>query len=273
MSTSNVKDEPIYVYALVPTKEKDSIPVFEEQGIDDQNQIFIQEFGEFTAIASKLNAYEYSKERLEQYAQDPSWLQKNATHHHDIISRVHTHCTVFPLKFCTIYSNPAAIQEELNKKEEDISRLFSLFKNRAGWNIKIYCHKKTLINYMKNNNSTLQEMKQKLDSMSPGKQFLMRKKFDLQLEQIVNEEIEVLTNKIKEQLMRNSDYYASKKIWNRQITNKTEDMVSNGVYLITNGDVLQKFQLDLEQIQRDSEEFGFLIECTGPWPPYDFLDV
>ncbi|MCL7745810.1 GvpL/GvpF family gas vesicle protein [Halalkalibacter alkaliphilus] len=273
MSSSYLKDEPTYVYALVPTSEKDRIPLIERRGVDDQNSVFLSQFGEIIVVACKLNADDYSKENLEQHAQNPNWVKAKATHHHEIIKEIHDHCTVLPLKFCAIYSNKDAINEELNKKKEDICRLFSLFKDRAGWNVKIYYQKEMFIKYMNNHNVALQEMKQEIQILSPGKQFLMKKKYDLQLDQIVNQEVKSLTDNIQTRLMKSSDNYVSKKIWNKQITNKKEDMVSNSVYLIHNDKALKNFKQDIEQIQKDYKELGFLIDCTGPWPPYDFLDV
>jgi hypothetical protein len=273
MSAFYNKDERIYVYALVPTKEKERFPVIKKLGVDDKHTILLKEFGQLTAVVCNLDNQDFSKERIEEHAQDPSWITVKATHHHDVISTLHNNCTVLPLKFCTIYSNEKSLKDELSRKEENICRLLSYFKNREGWNVKIYCDKEKVTNYVNENNPLIKETKQKINKMSPGKQFLMKKKFDLVLLKSVNEEIETLTNKIHEKIVNLSDQYTPKKIWNKQITGKKEDMVWNGVYLINNGDATKKFKLDVLQIQKEYEEIGFLLECTGPWPPYDFSEV
>ncbi|MGM0875352.1 MAG: GvpL/GvpF family gas vesicle protein [Bacillota bacterium] len=272
MSTFYNKDEPIYVYALVPTKEKEKFPVLKDLGIDEKHSILLKEFDQITAVVCNLNENDFSKDSIEQQAHDPSWIKVKATHHHDVISSLHNRCTVLPLKFCTIYSNEKSLKDDLNQKQENICRLHSHFKNRDGWNVKIYCDKEKVTNYVDENNTLIKEAKQKIGNMSPGKQFLMKKRFDLQLTQSVNEEIETLTNKLHEKLVNSSDQYTPKKIWSKQVTGKKEDMVWNGVYLI-NGDAIEKFKLDVLQIQKEYEELGFLLECTGPWPPYDFLEV
>jgi hypothetical protein len=266
------KDSPIYVYALIPAKEKEKFQTIKDLGIDGRHEIILKEFGQIAAVACTLDTEQFSKERIEAFAHDPNWINAKATHHHEVISIIHSLCTVLPLKFCTIYSTEASLKKELIRKQEHIHRLFSRFKNREGWNVKVYCHYEKMTDYVKKNNPSFKEKKEEMQELSPGKRFLMSKKLDLQLKQLVDEEIERLLQKSHDDLVLVSADYAQKKIWNKQVTGRTDEMVGNRVYLIDRR-ARAKFDFYLLQFEKEYEKLGFSFVCTGPWPPYDFLEV
>ncbi|WP_216830682.1 GvpL/GvpF family gas vesicle protein [Alkalihalobacterium elongatum] len=274
MTAEMNKNRLIYVYALVPSNEKGKIELENLMGIDGNSRISHKEFDHITAVLCELDSNEFSIDSIEKNTQDPQWLTVKATHHHEIVNNLHKSCTVVPLKFCTIYSNETSLKQELQQNQEDILKLFTRFENCDGWNVKIYCQKETWLAFWEVHDRTVLKEKEKISQMSPGTQFLMKKKLKQKLIHTVDSHIEKVIHQFHELLIKNSTQYTSKKIWNKQVTGKQEEMVWNGVYLVENNDdTLNEIKKVIKQFQLNYEKQGLMIEITGPWPPYDFLDV
>jgi hypothetical protein len=266
------EDNLLYVYGMVPTNEKENFPTFDHLGFDNKHPIIFKEIGKITAIVCNLDQDEFTKERIDELVQDPKWVEEKATHHHLVLSELHKNCTVIPLKFCTIYSSSQNLFEELNKKHDEIIDLLIKFKQRDGWNLKVYCDIEKIQTYVNEKDPAIIEMKEDIKKMKPGKQFLMKKKLEKKKSEKVKMEIERLSTMLDEQLKQYSFEYKEKKLWNKQITGRSEEMVSNRVYLVSNGEPLKNFKKQASKFLSDYKEYGFLLEITGPWPPYDFLD-
>ncbi|MDE5413660.1 GvpL/GvpF family gas vesicle protein [Alkalihalobacterium chitinilyticum] len=273
MIAETKKDGLIYVYALVPTTENNLIHLNEQVGIDSKNYISLKELGPMTAVICELDSEKFSVDNIEENTQDPKWLSVKATHHHEVVSLLHTHCTVVPLKFCTIYSNMNSLRQELEQKQDKLMKLLTRFKKRDGWNVKIYCQKEKWFSSLEEQDPTILKQKEKIAKMPPGTQFLMKKKLKQTLIASVDQHIEQEVQKVHDLLLKSSDHYNPKKIWNKQVTGKPEEMVWSGVYLVHNEEAIENFRKIIENIQLDLGQYGVKIDLTGPWPPYDFLDI
>ena len=55
----------------------------------------------------------------------------------------------------------------------------------------------------------------------------------------------------------------------RHVTERMDDMILNAAFLVEQ-DKLSAFIREIEILKNQYEGTGFLFDCTGPWPPYNF---
>ena len=58
----------------------------------------------------------------------------------------------------------------------------------------------------------------------------------------------------------------------KEVTERKEEMILNSAFLIKNDNV-ENFMEAENALKEIFEEMGFFLDCTGPWPPYNFINV
>jgi hypothetical protein len=61
----------------------------------------------------------------------------------------------------------------------------------------------------------------------------------------------------------------SLKLLAKEITGAKDRMILNCAFLVDSSDK-DKFIGYFQQVKEKYKASGFYIECSGPWPPYDF---
>jgi len=107
---------------------------------------------------------------------------------------------------------------------------------------------------------------------SPGKAFLLKKKKT----ELIENEMDRLCKKYGQ------EYYDEFKILSeatylnnllpKDIAGREDSMILNASFLISKNK-LAEFKNTVDVLKKKDGNSGFFIESTGPWPPYNFVDI
>ena len=264
----NKKEEKRLIYLYCVTKAKPYRKSFKEIGI----KIYPVYFQGVYAIVSRVSPDEFSENNLKKNLQDLEWVDKRVRQHEQIIEHVMQDATVIPFKFGTVFQTETNVKKMLKEKNTDFKKIIANLEGKEEWGLKIYCDPNKLKKVIKEKDGSVKEKEEKIVSAGIGKAYLLNKKKNELVKNIVNEKISEYTRDSFGRLKRTSLETKINKILPKEVTEKKDDMVLNAVFLVNKRRVKEFDSVFKYLITKYSGE-GFNFDCTGPWPPYNFCSV
>lgn len=266
-------DKKVYLYGFIPTEELKKEPLPEHQGFDEKETIYPVQVDSITAIASELDPEAYTEAVIEdKINNDLEWLQKKAYHHHEVLMLLNKRYTVVPLSFCTIYNHEESLVETATMQADDLQDSFSEIAGNEEWNVKIYYEEDKVKKLVTENNPVMQQKREEIKDLSPGRQFFERKKLDKLAEKEMDKELNERCNDIHLELSSLANRSDVKKTLGKDATGRKDNMSWNSVFLIKATEV-DIFVEEVMKIDRQLGESGLKMEATGPWPAYHFSNL
>ncbi|AXI07809.1 gas vesicle protein GvpL [Oceanobacillus zhaokaii] len=262
----------IYLYGIIPAREKDVQPLPSFKGLDDESEVYSLPFEEIEAVVCELDPVEYGEKELEKKTNDVKWLHQKAFHHHEALMKLYEKYPIIPMKFCTIYSGQASLKNTIETNQSHMAKLLSNIADKEEWILKIYCEPEKVKETVTNYNETIEAKKEEIAAMSPGRQYLEKRRLDQLIDQEAEKEKHAFSEEIHDELAALSVDTEVKKNWNKDVTGREEEMCWNSVYM------LEKFAVDefksvIKKLQEKWAESGWHFEVTGPWPSYHFARI
>ncbi|MCF8347579.1 MAG: GvpL/GvpF family gas vesicle protein [Bacteroidales bacterium] len=244
------------IYSLVYTNDR-------QQQLNDQ-LAFMNGFSEerlFTVCFEEITAVVSEIEKTGLIAN-----QANAILFADIIDQLHQHFTLLPMCFGSIMNTDDSVYQWLKMNYHELFKNMTKVENKLEFGLKIYCNPENLKKELRLERETETE---KFSESLPGqsisvyRDYVNKKLKAHRLEQKFLSYIEVVTSEISEMLNR---WNAEKKM--RKMAASTN--VVDAVFLL---DQDRKAELisSVESLQAKYPRLSFVL--TGPWPPYNFVDV
>lgn len=264
----NEPENYLYVYGIIPSEEYRASGLHSLAGID-QKPAYIVIHKAFAAITTSVNPQKFSQSNIDVLSKDLEWLQENAVHHHGTIEELSRQFTILPMSFCTIFQNESKLISLLEEKEKQIYDKLQFLNGKKEWNLKVYCRMEILKEFVYQNNPAIMQLKEKLQSMPAGKQFLMKKKLDHQIEEELSKEHGRWQADIQHFLKPYINDSSLRGNWGSEITGRKDDMIVNCDFLVDHN-ISDEFLKAIEETENKFVEKGCSFEVTGPWPPYHF---
>ncbi|WP_100010265.1 GvpL/GvpF family gas vesicle protein [Lentibacillus sediminis] len=258
----------IYLYGIIPGGS--SVQPF--KGLDEQSDVYTIPFEDVDAVVCNLDETEYGEKELEKKTNDAKWLHEKAFHHHEALMSLYKDYPVIPMKFCTIYKSTDNLQETIDTHRERMVELLDVIADKEEWILKIYCEEDKVRDTVSEKNETVEAKKQEIAALSPGRQYLEKRKLDQTIDQESDREKQRFADWVHEELRGKAIDNEVKRNWNKDITGRSEEMCFNGVYMLEKPAV-DEFLNQVSEIQNQSEDGGWLLEVTGPWPSYHFAQI
>ncbi|MGR3766248.1 GvpL/GvpF family gas vesicle protein [Rossellomorea sp. NS-SX7] len=260
----------LYLYGLIPTKEANDQPLPSITGFDGENELYTISVGDVTAIVCTINSEAHSEEELkDKIENDMEWLQEKAFHHHETVLMVSKMYTIVPLKFCTLYKNEDSLKRTIESNRIKLDSTFSKLKGNEEWNVKIFCNDKELRGKVSESNPAIEEKRQEISELPPGRQFFEKKKIDQLIDQELENEKNRICEEVHEKLKEKALEGSVKKNWGKDVTGRQENMAWNSVFLIAE-DKVDDFIGEVDRYKEELEKSGWSFEASGPWPSYHF---
>jgi hypothetical protein len=111
-----------------------------------------------------------------------------------------------------------------------------------------------------------------INSASPGKAFILKKKKDELINASINKKLNDYGQLIFERLNQHSIQSCINKLLPREVTERKEEMILNSAFLIKKNKVESFIEAE-NALKEIFQEMGFFLDFTGPWPPYNFTNV
>lgn len=255
----------IYVYCLVnnsPELDPDSrFKGLESLKVDD-----------FFVVVRRVSEQDFSEENFQNHLSDLIWLETNAREHVEVINSIMEYHAVIPFKFGTIFQAETGLNTFVADYSDSLKENFYYLGGRQEWAVKIYCDRKSLSRQIDEISEEAAALERQIMESSPGKAYLLkRKKSDL----IENEMDRICKKYGQEYFDELKDLSESTNLNNllpKEFTGREDTMILNGTFLVSKNKVAN-FRNTVEILKKKDANFGFLLEATGPWPPFSFVSI
>jgi hypothetical protein len=251
-------------YLATPTK-----------GIDGNREVFVLPFRDLEAIVSEVALEAFASEEIQRKAQeDLNWIKEKAVTHARVVQEAMRKGPILldliPMKFGTIFNDRARLEEVLEKNYLRIREALERIRGKQEWSVKLYLKdRRKFEQVIKEKNETIKEKERKIADLPEGLAFFMEE----ELKEAIYEELDKELNNIVEDLFmdleKQSIASVKNKILEKELTGRQEPMVLNVAYLIPE-EKIEDFNKEAQRLNQEIQANGFCLECSGPWPAYNF---
>ncbi len=256
----------IYLYCLT-----NKIPKLKEsEDLVDNAQFFY--YQGLYAVVSNVSTDEFSEENLKKNLADLEWIKTKAGIHEKAIETVMKNSCVIPFKFGTIFNTEENLKIMLKKYIGKFKATLKYLEGKEEWGVKIYCDIDKLKGNLIREDKELLNIDKEINSASPGKAFILKKKKDELVNTSVNKKLNDYGQLIFERLNQHSIQSCINKLLPIEVTERKEEMILNSAFLIKKNKVGGFIEAE-SALKEIFQEMGFFLDCTGPWPPYNFTNA
>jgi len=256
----------VYLYCVT---NEEPMPKEAENLVDN---LYFVHHGGLYAVVRNVGESEFNQEGLKRNMADLEWVKTNATLHERIIEQVMRNTCVIPFKFGTLFNTDDSLKAMLAEYGEEFEAILRKLENKEEWGVKIYCDAEKLKAFSINEEPEILEIENKISTSSPGKAFFFKKKKTELLAQAANRKINESGQETFELLKELSFEARINKLLPREVTERADDMVLNSAFLVGKEEVGDFINM-VDTLKMHHENNGFFIDCTGPWPPYNFCGL
>ena len=229
-------------------------------GMEDSVCSMVQEEN-LGMIVCPVPRLEYNEEALHIHMQDLPWVESHARCHEEVLVKIMDLAPFIPMPFCTIFNDLEHVKTQLKNKAQSLQAELKRLGNHYEMYIKLFV-----------NQARLQERileKMPYSGGEGGNSYFQR----LQWEKNLEKEIENLREDYGESLYQNL-----KELTQEAKLIDPEGVVEpDGLRLIFGAQFLlhkacrAKWEETIEAFDREADSWGFVLEVSGPWPPYHFI--
>ncbi len=260
-----------YVYCIRP-KLADIYPA-KAKGVEFAESIKIFPFKDIEAIVGEIDPSKFDGEKIKNKLLDDSkWAEENIRAHHEVIDQTFQTSVVIPMKFGTMYGGKKGLGEMLAKYYRKFRNLISQLQDRKEWGVKAYIDHKNFIEGLKKKNKEVQKLEKRRSSVQEGMRWYTERKID----EIVAGEIEGKIEKelqfFVEKLEKHAEKVRLNEVPSKEIETLAREMIMNAACLVKN-DASQGFRGLFKELAKEAAQKGIKLEITGPWPPYNFVEI
>ena len=256
----------VYLYCVVDKKPE----LREIEGL--AKDLYVVCHNGLYAVAGKVEEEEFGHEGLKRNMADFEWIKAKASAHEKIIELVMADTDVIPFKFGTLFNTDNSLKAMLEQYGEDFKAILQKLQNKEEWGVKVYCDKEKLNENLINEDAEVLKIENEIKSASVGKAFFLKKKRNELIEKTLNERINECGQESFELLKELSFEARINRLLPREVTEREDEMVLNSAFLVDKDEV-GDFHNMVDTLRMHYEGKGLLIDCTGPWPPYNFCGL
>jgi hypothetical protein len=179
--------------------------------------------------------------------------------------------TVLPFAFgAVVRGSDETVRNWLAENYKKLKSELEKVKNKAEYSVQIFCVQDRIARRLESSDQELKELKEKMEEMSKGAAYLVRRQFELKMKDALAVEISILAadfcSKIREHV---DDSKVEKK--KSQVPDKYKGMETiMALSCLVSEDKVEKLGEVLDEINNRD---GFAVRFTGPWAPFSFVGL
>jgi len=266
----------IYLYCLTNKVPKLPRPGIEmKAGKEIENLVdkpYFVYYQDLYAIVNNVKESEFDEENLKRNLADLEWIKTKAGIHEKAIETVMKNSCVIPFKFGTIFNTEENLKIMLKKHISKFKATLKYLEGKEEWGVKIYCDIDKLKGNLIREDKEFLNIDKEINSTSPGKAFILKKKKVELVNTSVNKKLNDYGQLIFEKLNQHSIESRINKLLPKEVTERKEEMILNSAFLIKKNKVANFIEAE-SALKEIFQEMGFFLDCTGPWPPYNFCEA
>lgn len=253
-----------YVYGVVA--EGVHLPPL--MGIDGRHEVHLIGGEGIAAVSSEVALSEFGEESLQEHLADLQWLESNARRHEHILDRVREETTLVPMRLCTIYRDEQSVREMLAREYAFLADALKRLDGCTEWGLKIYVASDPSDGAVP---AEAADEDAGVAEHGAGASYLMSKGLQERRREQSEEAVEGCCTAVHARLTEVSVEAKFNPVQPRELTQRDEPMIFNGVYLVED-EVSDEFAATVESLRSEVDRYGLELELTGPWPPYNFVN-
>lgn len=245
--------------------------IFKLAGMDGNGTLYAIENSGFYAIVGNVDLAQYGEEAMAEKGEDVDWLKEKAVMFMNIILKLSALSSIIPMKFLTIFKSEERVKDIISENHEQFTHNFTKINHRGELSVKIYCDEKKYKEKVMEDE--IINFETSLVGKPKGAAFFLRKKFDGELDDKIRNRICNLANDFIDSIKSLATDMKSNKILTKEITEIATPMILNCAFLVDN-EMQEQFNAKIDdlKVKGNYERDGFIIEVSGPWPPFSFCE-
>ena len=253
-----------YVYCII---RSDNAALPRARPIDPAYPLHLVKHEELAAVVSDVSL-ETFRRRVES-EQDLRWLKERVTAHNQVVQQAAESGPVIPLQFATILRSQQHLIELLDRNGDELRRTLDALDGQAEWGVKIFTA------HSASSNGNKAEIDEDVPASS-GTAYMTRKQMARNGRQQTRGTWRGLAQQCHDRLSKCAS--DTRLLQNASRMNKVSsddgstELLLNASYLVRNTR-LTHFQALTEELRAMLQEQGLLLQLTGPWPPYNFVNL
>jgi len=221
------------------------------------------------AVTGTVASDDFCGENLKRNLDDFKWVEEKVRFHEQVVEKMISASTVIPFKFGTVFKTEENLKKMLNEYLDAFMEILKRLEGKREWGIKVYCDRKAFARSVEKDGLSGRTENEN-DILSPGRAFFHKKKQDRLVSELVDAKTCEASRGIFEILKGHSTETRINNLLPAEATGGKEDMVFNAAFLVDNG----RAGAFIDEVELLKDKYcGFEIECTGPWPPYNFCAI
>ncbi len=243
-------EEGKYVYCIIKSEQDRE---FGPIGIGgDANAVYTVHFKDLAAVVSDTPIRIY----------DPT--RENVLAHELVNETVMREYTVIPMSFGTIFRTKEDIVELLKSTYRAFDDVLDKMRDKIEFGLKVLWDRDKVVARLEEEDEEIRRLKEEITSNEQSSTYFAR----MQLGRLVESALEDAANAYVVDIHQSLKPYAIASRSNKPIGDR---MIQNGAYLVERRRE-QEFDEAVKALSRKYEEV-LSFKYTGPWPPYNFVNI
>jgi len=277
-----------YLYCL---RKKNPVLVKAVKTIDmdstsspQEGEVFTLAYEGLEAVVSEVSLGKFSSEKIQKKAEeDVNWIKGKAQIHEHVIEQAMGAgvkiVPVIPMKFGTIFKTKKNLEEMLKKNCAKFKKVLKNLEGKQEWGVKVYLNEEVFEKHLGEGSEAVVRKEKEIASLPKGMDFFAKKQIEEIIKKEKNREIEGVFKEIFENLQKLSVEASQGKNLDKALTGKEEQMVLN-LNLLIKEEKVEEFQKEVKGLKtryqnpaQRGQNQGLIIQESGPWPPYNFVEI
>lgn len=241
----------VYAYGVVPSNSVMSIEV---TGIDAGLVRFETE-GELATAVSDVAIDQFEGEALERNVGEPEWLEGKVRAHESVLDVLVAAGPVVPMRFGSIFSTADLLRDMMRNSATDLLAGLDRVRGHHEWGVKVYIDSTSGVVEASSTPAT-----------ASGRDYLLQKRSQLHAAERALEQAGEVAERVHGSL---AALAAESAVMPSRDGGRA--LVLNAAYLVAHEE-RDSFMTAATELEEQNGG-AFVLEITGPWPPYNFTSV
>lgn len=243
----------VHAYGVVPADAAVDLPATGIAGAG----VALLDAGPIAGVFSILPESEYGEAAWTAHADDPRWLARVATEHQQVLGDLVRDADVLPLRLPGMYRDEVHLHRVLEAEASLFQAVLDSLHDHVEWAAHMYF---------------AGEPDEPVSKPTTGREYLARKSESVERREAARAKREELVAEAYAALVDLSRQSVANPPQDGALSGRKEPMLLNSAHLVCRKHE-QLFFTAVEDVAARVAPAGITVEVSGPWPPYNFVEL